>query len=110
MDVPPIHVSFWSQNRQWQNDDEKTLLHTPITIADRTNRELLSRTTVLKLDMEAVQNYLRNRNLFEASSDLYPGVGPDLSSGDYFPTNTAPLKKLISMDYSISPGLKPNVP
>jgi hypothetical protein len=73
---------FWSQSRWWDTTNaagtrlEKDAFTAPATTFSSTRyRELLAKTTVLSLDLGALQTYLGTRTLGVAESDVISGVG-----------------------------------
>lgn len=76
---------FWSQSRWWDHvDSGGNRVSKDPDAANFTNtrmREALAKTTLLTLDMEAVQNYLRTRLLSEAVADRMTGVAHDTAMG-----------------------------
>lgn len=73
---------FWSQSRWWDHTNaagtrlEKDAFSGPSTTFTSTKyRELLAKTTVLTLDLAAVQNYIASRMIGDAVSDVISGIG-----------------------------------
>jgi hypothetical protein len=78
---------FWSQSRWWNTYDggplasentavEKDPGNVRPTTLTPTVRELLARSTLLTVDMAALQQYLANRALSDAVQDRIPNAGP----------------------------------
>ena len=100
---------FWSQSRWW--DHQAFSLPAPanqptVTTAEgfrrlekdpattvpsftTTIRALLAKVTVLSLNMDVLQEYLRSRTVEDAEADVITGVGPDLPT---LPSGTGSLK------------------
>jgi hypothetical protein len=78
---------FWSQSRWWDDGSEKDLDPTAAggngngsNHDETTVREWLGKTTILTLDMENVQDYIRTRTLGEATTPtLGVGTAPTLT-------------------------------
>lgn len=73
---------FWSQSRWWDHLSgagravEKDPFVAPQnSLSSTINRRLLSKTTVLSLDLEMIQQYLRRNTLEECARDAIPWVG-----------------------------------
>ncbi len=73
---------FWSQGRWWDHTTalgvriEKDPFTAPATTFSSTaNRELLAKTTVLTLDLQAIQAYLTTRQFGDAVADRITGIG-----------------------------------
>ncbi len=86
---------FWSQSRWWDTTTpggvrvEKDPFTAPATTFTSTKyRELLAKTTVLDLDLETIQNYLKQRTMGDAVADRIPSVG---SVPDAVTSSTATL-------------------
>lgn len=75
---------FWSQGQWWATGEEKDPgFRLPTALAPSTNREVWAKSTLLTLDMRAVQDYIKNRTLEEATGDRIPGIDP----GGYRPAS-----------------------
>jgi hypothetical protein len=78
---------FWSQSRWWEDNQEKDPAYVlPDNASVLSMRELLAKTTILSVNMRAVQDYLTTQ-LSSALSDRVPGAGPGtqaiLGASDY---------------------------
>ncbi|MCX8039324.1 MAG: PA14 domain-containing protein [Planctomycetota bacterium] len=93
---------FWSQSRWWDVRRPNASPHLPTVERDlvekdpvtsaaenftkTTIREAFAKTTLLTLDIEALQNYLRSRTISQAMADRLPGhmdVDPSPPAQDY---------------------------
>ena len=83
---------FWSQSRWWNSGTEKDRDASPVlpTTLTPSVRELIARTTVLTLNMGALQTYLKSASMGVAVGDLIAGAGPAA------PTLPAPADLLAS--------------
>lgn len=72
---------FWSQARTWASGVEKDLTAGVYSHGNSTNRQLFAKTTVLRLNLGRIFQYLASRDLAQASTAIMGGTIPPAFSG-----------------------------